>query len=66
VDITMTCKACARPFVITESEQAWFRSKKDENGMPFSLPLKCLPCRQRAKERRKRREAQVPPEAGPR
>lgn len=45
-DIQSKCYDCGADFVITESEQAFFKSKD------FSLPKRCKSCRDKRKAER--------------
>lgn len=44
--ITRTCHECGRAFDIDEDEQAFLQSLGRQQGRPFVLPSRCLPCRQ--------------------
>lgn len=42
--LTIKCKTCGFDFVITPSEQKWFRDSQ------LSIPVHCLECRQKRKQ----------------
>lgn len=47
VDITIKCKQCGDPFVLSAAEQEWFASNTRDDGQPFQQPKRCKGCRQK-------------------
>lgn len=51
-DLTLTCRDCNQPFVLTAKDQAFFASMTDDQGRPFKNPVRCKPCRDIKKAQR--------------
>ena len=51
-DLTLTCRDCNRPFILTAKDQAFFASMTDDQGRPFKNPVRCKPCRDIKKAQR--------------
>lgn len=51
-DLTITCRDCNKPFVLSAKDQAFFASMTDDQGRPFKNPVRCKPCRDIKKAQR--------------
>ena len=61
-DLTITCRDCGKPFILTAKDQAFFASMTDEQGNPFKNPVRCKPCRDLKKAQRMGGTYQAPQE----
>jgi len=51
-DLTLTCRDCNQPFILSAKDQAFFASMTDDQGRPFKNPVRCKPCRDIKKAQR--------------
>jgi Probable zinc-ribbon domain len=51
-DLTIICRDCNQPFILTAKDQAFFASMTDDKGNPFKNPVRCKPCRDIKKAQR--------------
>jgi hypothetical protein len=51
-DLTITCRDCNKPFLLSAKDQAFFASMTDDQGNPFKNPVRCKPCRDLKKAQR--------------
>jgi len=59
-DLTLTCRDCNQPFVLTAKDQAFFARMTDDEGRPFKNPVRCKPCRDLKKAQRTGGTLQAP------
>jgi hypothetical protein len=52
-DLTITCRDCNQPFVLSAKDQAFFARMTDDQGVPFKNPVRCKPCRDLKKAQRR-------------
>lgn len=51
-DLTLICRDCNKPFILSAKDQAFFASMTDDQGRPFKNPVRCKPCRDLKKAQR--------------
>ena len=64
-DLTLTCRDCNHPFILTAKDQAFFASMTDDQGTPFKNPTRCKPCRDIKKAQRMGGTFQAPQASQP-